>query len=271
MKKNRWLIHLVLGLASMMTILPLLWMILTSFKTYEESIQIPMTIFPESFSIDNFITVVNKFPFTNFYINTITVCVVAVLGQLLVCSMAAYAFARIEFPFKNVLFILCLSLMMIPGQTFILPHYSIMAKLGLVDSITALWLPKLFSPFGTFLLRQFFLSLPKSLDESAELDGCNKWQIYSKILLPLIKPGLVSLGILTSLGVFKDLMWPLVINNTTTKYTLSSGLSLLIGQHTVDYTLIMAGGLIAILPMFVLFFMFQKQFIEGIASGGSKL
>ncbi len=271
MKRKYIGIHLLLFFGVLTTISPLLWMVLTSFKTYEESIRVPITIFPEQFTLDNFQAVLSEFPFASFYLNTIIVCMITVLGQLLVCSMAAYAFARLDFAFKNVLFILCLSLMMVPSQTFLLSHYSIMVKIGLVNTVTALWLPKLFSPFGTFLLRQFFLALPKSLDESAELDGCGKWHTYFYILLPLVKPGLISLGILTTLSVFKDLIWPLIINSTPEKYTLSSGLSLLIGQHTVDYPQIMAGGLIAVVPMLVLFFIFQRQFIAGIASGGSKL
>lgn len=190
--------------------------------------------------------------------------------ELLICSMAAYAFARLNFPGRDVIFIVLLALLMVPGQIFLVPNYEIMVKLHLADTVTALWIPKIFSAFGTFMLCEFFKGLPKSLDEAAMLDGCGFFQIYYKILLPLLKPALSSLAILTAISTFKDLMWPLIVNNSMEKMTLSAGLAMLIGEHTTYYPQVMAGGIIAILPMIVLFFFFQKQFVEGIATTGVK-
>lgn len=265
-----WPLHAVLILASLITIGPFVWMILTSFKTFEESILIPPTILPAQWNLENYRIVLGKFPFGAFYFNTFAMVAMAIVGQLIVCSMAAYAFARLEFPARDALFTLCLSLLMVPGQIFLVPHYDIMVRLRLTDSVTALWLPKIFSAFGTFMLRQFFLSQPRALDEAAMLDGCGFFGIYSRILMPLIKPALVSLAILTALSAFKDLMWPLIVNNSLDKMTLSAGLAMLIGEHTTYYPQVMAGSVMAVWPMIVLFLLFQNQFIEGISVTGIK-
>ena len=268
--RNTWLVHLALMLASIITLAPFAWMILTSFKTFEESILVPPRLLPDAWMLDNYTIVLNKFPFGSFYLNTFAMMGMTVLGQLIICSMAAYAFARLAFRGKELLFTLCLALLMVPGQIFLVPHYDIMVKLRLTDTVTALWLPKVFSAFGTFMLRQFFMQQPKSLDEAAKLDGCTYFGIYARILLPLIKPALVSLGILTALASFKDLMWPLIVNNSMQKMTLSAGLAMLIGEHTTYYPQVMAGSALAVFPMIVLFLFFQRQFIEGIALTGIK-
>jgi len=269
-RKYRWLIHLVLILLSFFTLGPFLWMVITSFKTFDESIRIPMTWLPEVWQTANYVEVWHKFPFFRFYFNTFFVMAVVVVGQLLICSLAAYAFARLQFPGRNAIFLFCLSLMMVPGQIFTIPHYEIMVKMHLVDTVTALWLPKLFSVFGVFMLRQFFLTLPRELDEAAKIDGAGYLRIYGQILLPLIKPALISLAILTALTTWKDLMWPLIINSSYDKLTLSAGLGLLIGEHTTYYPLVMAAAVLAVWPMLVLFFLLQKHFIQGIALTGTK-
>ena len=270
MKKRKWQVYLLLVLCSAVTVCPFIWMILTSFKSYEESIQIPPTILPKIFTVESYQEIVAKFPFLSFYINTFLVLIFTIVIELLICSMAAYAFARLNFPGRDVIFIVLLALLMVPGQIFLVPNYEIMVKLHLADTVTALWIPKIFSAFGTFMLCEFFKGLPKSLDEAAMLDGCGFFQIYYKILLPLLKPALSSLAILTAISTFKDLMWPLIVNNSMEKMTLSAGLAMLIGEHTTYYPQVMAGGIIAILPMIVLFFFFQKQFVEGIATTGVK-
>lgn len=190
--------------------------------------------------------------------------------QVLFCSMAAYAFARIEFPFKNAIFVLVLSVLMVPGQIFLIPQYRIVQSLGLLDTIPALFLPNLFSAFGTFLLRQFFMSLPKELEEAALLDGCNRFQIFGKIMLPLTKAGIVSLVIFTAKFAWNDFMWPLIVNTSMDKMTLGPALSTLQGQYTTKYPMQMAGAVMAVIPIIVLFFIFQKQFIEGVAQSGIK-
>ena len=192
------------------------------------------------------------------------------LGSVFFSAMAAYAFARIKFPGRNSFFMIILIQMMVPSQIFIIPQYHIVSKLGLLNTIPALVVPGVVSAFGTFLLRQFFIGIPNELEEAAILDGCNRWQIFWKIMMPLAKSGLVALGIFTTLFAWKDLMWPLIVNVSIDKMPLAAGLASLQGQYSTNFPQLMAGSMIAIWPMLLLFIIFQKQFIEGIASTGSK-
>ncbi|MHC1749594.1 MAG: carbohydrate ABC transporter permease [Cellulosilyticaceae bacterium] len=267
---NKALIHILLILGVFLTILPFAWMVLTSFKTRGESMQIPPVIIPSSFSFSSYANTIHAIPFKQIYFNTIVSTVVTVIAQVVFCSMAAYAFARIEFPGRNVIFIIILSVLMVPSQIFLLPQYMIIQKLGWLNTIQALFIPNLFSAFGTFLLRQFFLSLPVELEEAAMLDGCSRFQIYYKIMLPLVKSGLVALAIFTAKFAWNDLMWPLIVNTSPDKMTLAPALSSLQGQYVNDFPAQMAGSVMAVLPMIILFFIFQKQFIEGVAHTGVK-
>ena len=268
--RKKLFIHLALLLGIGITVFPFLWMVLTSFKTVGEAMQIPPTFFPKKFLTDAYSQIVSALPFARVYLNTIISTVVTTVVQVMFCSMAAYAFARIEFPFKNAIFVLILSVLMVPGQIFLIPQYQIIQKVGLLDTIPALFLPNLFSAFGTFLLRQFFLSLPKELEEAALLDGCNRYQIFWKIMLPLTKPGIVSLVIFTAKFAWNDFMWPLIVNTSPKMMTLGPALSTLQGQYTTKYPMQMAGAVMAVIPIIVLFFIFQKQFIEGVAQSGIK-
>lgn len=265
-----FLIHFILILGSIAMVVPFLWMILTSLKTYAESIHVPPVIFPEKFQWGNYKEIFELLPFFKFMLNTLIITIVRTVGQVFLCSLAAYAFARIEFPGRNFLFILALAVLMVPGQVFLLPQYMIMVKLGWLNTLQAVIVPGLFSAFGTFLLRQFFMGLPKELEEAARLDGCNHFQIYWKIMLPLAKPGLVALGIFTTLWSWNELMWPMIVNSSPESMTLSVGLSSLQGQYLTNYPILMAGSFLAILPMLILFIILQKQFIEGIAVTGGK-
>ena len=264
------LIHLVLVLGACLFVGPFLWMILTSIKTLSESARVPPVILPAVPQWHNFQYVIATLPFIQFYVNTIVMTVGRTLGQLLFCSLAAYAFARIEFPGRNVLFILMLSVLMVPPQVFYLPQYLIMKDLGWLNSLQALIVPGMFSAFGTFLLRQFFLGLPKELDEAARIDGANHLQIYWRVILPLAKPALIALAIFTILWSWNDLMWPLIVNDSVNKMTLAVGLASLQGQHSTNFTILMAGALLATWPMLVMFVVFQRYFIEGIAITGTK-
>ena len=270
-KKGNSLTHVALIIGAIIMITPFLWMILTSMKTVAESTQIPPKIFPSEIRWDNYSTVLNILPFAKFYINTILMIVGRVVGSVLFSAMAAYACARLKFPGKNIFFGLVLFQMMIPGQLFIVPQFLIIQKLGLLNTVTALIVPGIVSAFGTFLLRQFFMGLPNDLEEAAKLDGCTIWQTFYKIMLPLSRSGLVALGIFTALFAFKDLMWPLIVNMSLDKMTLSSGLASLQGQFGTNYPQLMAGSLLAIWPMLLIFVIFQKKFIEGIATSGGKL
>ena len=264
------IVYLLLAVLAVIMVIPFVWTILTAFKTQSEALKVPPQILPSSWSFRNFEAVTEALPFANFFWNTFLMVFFRVLGSVFFSALAAYAFARLEFPGKSIFFAVILMQMMVPGQIFILPQYMIVSKLGWLNTVQALVLPGIVSTFGTFLLRQFFMSLPKDLEEAAVLDGCSIWKTFWKIMLPLTKPGLVSVAIFTALFAWKDLMWPLIVNMSIEKMTLSSGLATLMGQYSVDYPQLMAGSLIAIVPMVIIFLIFQKQFVEGIATSGTK-
>ncbi len=258
---------LVLGALAMVG--PFVWQFLTSLKTLPHATRVPPSIVPDG-KWSNYTQVFRLLPFGQQFLNTVLMTAARTLGQLLFCSMAAYAFARLRFPGRGLLFGLFLSVLMVPPQLFIIPQYQIIARLGWLNSLQALIIPGLFSAFGTFLLRQFFLGLPAELDEAARLDGASPLRIWWSVMLPLARPGLVALGILTTLWSWNDFFWPLVVNNDPRKMTLSAGLASLQGQFMTDYPVLMAGSLLASLPVIAVFIVLQRQFVEGIAFTGSK-
>lgn len=262
--------HVILIVASFVAFGPFVWMFLTSIKTFEETIRIPVQFFPDVPQWINYGIVSSKLNFPLLYFNTIVVTVLSIVGQLLVVTICAYAFDRLNFPGKSVLFLGMLALMMVPGQIFIIPRFKLMVRLGLTNTLWGLVLPGLFNIFGVFLMRQFFSTLPHELDEAARIDGCSYFRVYWNVLLPLVKEGMVTLAIMTMLGTWKDLMWPLINNSSASKMTLAAGLAMLIGEHTTYYEQVMAGGVISVLPLIVMFVIFQKQFVEGIAHSGIK-
>lgn len=269
---NKAFVHILLILGALTMILPFLWMVLTSLKTVSEATAMnPFGFFPKTLHWENFREVIQKNNFPRLYFNTFTMMFFRVACALLFSSMAGYAFARLDFPGKKFLFGLVLFQQMIPVQIFVIPQYLMVDKLGLRNTIFALVFPGLVSAFGTFLMRQFFMGLPKELEEAARLDGCNIWQTFWKIMLPLTKSGLVALGIFTALFSFKDLMWPLVVNTNTDAATLSSALSKIASAYSINYPELMAAAVLAIWPMLLVYILFQKQFIEGVATSGGKL
>jgi ABC-type sugar transport system, permease component len=266
------LIHVILILGAVIMVFPFIWMVLTSLKTVTESTSMnPYVYLPKILQWQNFAEVWRNNDFIQLYFNTFAMILLRVLCAVFFSATAAYAFARLKFPGKNFLFGLVLFQMMIPVQIFIIPQYLMVDFLHMRNTIFALLFPGLVSAFGTFLLRQFFMSLPKELEESARLDGCNIWQTFWKIMLPLTKSGLVALAIFTALFAFKDLMWPLIVNNQSDAATLSSALSKIQSAYSVKYPELMAASVLAIWPMMLIYVIFQRQFIEGIATSGSKL
>ena len=266
----RAITYIVLILGSILMIFPFVWMVLTCFKTQAESMAIPPQILPSHWNLDNFVTALESLPFVNLYLNTALLIVLRVICAVIFSSMAGYAFAKLEFPFKKALFAIILIQMMLPSQIFITPQYLMLAKLGLTNSIFALVFPGLVSAFGTFFLRQAYLAIPDDIAEAAYLDGCNKWQAFYKVMLPLTGPSMAALAIFTAVFAYADLMWPLICNTDLNMMTLSAGLSTLNGQFTTNFPVLMAGSLLAMVPMVILYLLFQKQFIQGIAMTGGK-
>lgn len=276
MKKKQITLHIILQMiliaGAVAMILPFVWMALTSLKTVTESTSMnPFVLFPEKPQWENFVKVLRQNDFLRLYFNTLAMMAIRVFCAVLFSAMAAYAFARLEFPGKNFFFGLVLFQMMVPVQIFVIPQYLMVDKLGMRNTVFALVFPGLVSAFGTFLLRQFFMGLPKELEESAKLDGCNIGQTFLRVMLPLTKSGLVALAIFTALFAFKDLMWPLIVNSNADAATLSSALAKISSAYSVNYPQLMAASVLAIWPMLLLYIIFQKQFIEGIATSGGKL
>ncbi len=262
--------YAALIIGSVIMIFPFVWMILTSSKTVAESMQIPPTIFPKHLLAENFTDALKSLPFVNMYANTILMILFRVIFAVLFSSMAGYAFAKLKFKGKNILFSIVLMQMMLPSQIFIIPQYQMVAKLGLANTVAALVFPGLVSAFGTFFLRQAYLAIPEEIGEAAYLDGCNQWQTFTKIMFPLTRSSVAALTVFTAVFAYSDLMWPLVVNSDLKMMTLSSGLATLRGQFSTNFPVLMAGSLLAMLPMVILYLFFQKQFIEGIAMTGSK-
>ena len=268
--KSNCLIHLVLILGSFIMIFPFAWMILTSFKWIGESVQIPPTILPRAWLTENYTEVLRTLPFGKLYINTLLLMLFRIICAVVFSSAAGFAFAKLRFPFKKALFFIVLTQLMLPGQVFIIPQYVMLPNMKQLNTIFALVFPGLVSAFGTFFLRQFFMSLPNDLSEAALIDGCNTGQIFLRIMFPLTKTAVMALAVFTALFAYSDMMWPLIVNMNIDKMTLSAGISSLQGQHSTKQPVMMAGSTLAMIPMLVLYLGFQKQFIEGIALTGTK-
>jgi len=269
-RRNKILVYTALTAGAVLMIFPFIWMMLTSFKSAGESVQIPPTIFPKQWLVENYNRALTSLPFTKLYINTILLIVFRVICAVAFSSAAGFAFAKLEFKGKNLLFGIVLVQMMLPSQIFVIPQYQMLAKLSLTNSMFALVFPGIVSAFGTFFLRQSYMGIPDEVGEAAYLDGCNKWQTFTKVMMPLTKSSMAALTIFTAVFAYADLMWPLVANTDLNKMTLSAGLSTLRGQFTTNYPVLMAGSVLAMIPMVVLYLAFQKQFIEGIAMTGGK-
>lgn len=267
---NKTLTYVALILGSVVMIFPFVWMLLTSFKTQAESMAVPPQLLPSQWNLDNYVTALASLPFANLYVNTALLIVFRVLCAVIFSSMAGYAFAKLDFPFKKALFTIVLVQMMLPSQIFIIPQYLMLARMGLTNTIFALVFPGLVSAFGTFFLRQTYLGIPGEIAEAAYLDGCNKWQTFTRVMFPLTGSSMAALAIFTAVFAYSDLMWPLICNIDLNMMTLSAGLSTLNGQYTTNFPVLMAGSLLAMIPMVILYLIFQKQFIQGIAMTGGK-
>jgi multiple sugar transport system permease protein len=257
-------------IGSVIMIFPFVWMFLTSFKTVEESMQVPPTILPAQWQLGSYKKATSSLPFLALYKNTLLMIFWRVVCAVGFSSMAGYAFAKLNFKGKNALFSLVLIQMMLPSQIFITPQYQMLAKVGMTNSIFGLVFPGLVSAFGTFFLRQAYLGIPNEISEAAYLDGCNHWQTFTKVMAPLTKSSMAALAVFTAVFAYGDLMWPLIVNTNLNMMTLSSGLATLRGQFSTDFPTMMAGSLLAMIPMVVLYLFFQRQFIEGVAMTGGK-
>jgi putative chitobiose transport system permease protein len=250
---------------------PFLWLLSTSLKAGSENIfQYPPKLLPEHPTLSNFSKVMEVFPFWRYLFNSVVVSVLTVILNVLFCSLAAYPLARMNFKGKNIIFVLIITTMMIPFQLLMIPVYIISLKLGLQNTYLGMVLPHVTTAFGVFLMRQSFMTVPKSLDESARMDGANSFQIWLRVLMPLVKPAMVTLTIFTFVSAWGDFLWPLIIVNEQEMFTLPLGLNMLSGTFTSDWRLIAAGAIISMIPIITIFLLLQRYFIGGAMSGAVK-
>jgi multiple sugar transport system permease protein len=261
--------HLALIAGALLMLFPFLWMLLTAFKDMRQSLQVPPRWLPNPWVWENFPESLTALPFGRAYFNSAYIVAVVVVATLLTASMAAYAFARIDFPGSRPLFILFLATMMVPRQVTIIPLYVIMAQIGWIDSHLAIIVPSaLLNAFAVFLLRQFVKAIPIELEEAAILDGASRWTIYWTIILPLLKPGLAALAVLTFLDTWNNFFTPLIFLNSPQQFTVPLLLNQFRSQFSIDYGHLMAGSAIAIVPVMVVYVLGQRAIIESVAAAG---
>jgi multiple sugar transport system permease protein len=262
--------HLFLAPVAAIMLVPLIWMAIVSVETRQQATSFPPVLIPSSVHLSNYSAAWNAAPFAHFFINSLLYSVATVAGNLLFCSLAAYAFARIRFFGRNVLFVVLLATLMVPFQVILIPTFLIVKKIGLVDSVGGLIMPNLCSAFGIFMLRQFFRTLPIELEEAARIDGTSRLGILFKIVLPLSLPALATLGIIQFMWSWNDFLWPLIIIDSANHAPLQLGLSTLQGAHFTQWNLLMAGTLMSQVPMLAVFLFAQRWFIRSIAFTGIK-
>lgn len=255
---------------SAVMLLPLIWMVLTSFKPEADIVSFPPQLWPESFTLDHYVDVWDRIPFARLYFNTIVFAGTVTIVSVLFDSMMAYALARLEFRGRNLIFVFVLVMLMMPFQVTLVPLYDLLANLGWTDTLHGLIVPRATNAFGIFFLRQFFLALPKDLEEAARVDGAGEFRIYRQIIMPLAWPALLTLGLFHFMYNWNDLLWPLLINQAADRQTLPSGLAQFMGQHVVEYGLLMAASVLALLPVVLFFLVIQRRFVEGVATTGLK-
>jgi multiple sugar transport system permease protein len=262
--------HLVLIPLAVVMLIPMVWMLVTSLETLSETRHYPPVLLPHTLVPGNYTQVLQQAPFARWFVNTMIVTVATVAGNLLFCSLAGYAFARIKFFGREVVFVLLLATLMIPFQVVMIPTFIIVKDLGLINTLNALIVPNLANAFGVFLLRQFFRTLPVELEEAARIDGASRLSVLFKIVLPLSGPVLATLAVITFLWTWNDFLWPLITIYTPNNMTLQLGLTEFQGTHQTATNLLMAANVMSMLPVLLLFFLAQKYFIRGIATSGLK-
>ena len=262
---NRWVWNLLLGVCAVVMLLPIFWMLVTSLKPATEVYQDPPQILPSTLRPANYIDLFQQpgVPLVRWFWNSVFLAIVSTFLVVSISSLTAFAFARLEFPFRDQLFFLIVAAMVVPGQVTLVPVYIILQKLRWIDTYYALIIPGLAGPFGVFLLRQFFLNVPSEIEEAARIDGCGNLRIFFQIILPLARPALITLAIFTALGSWNGFFWPLIVTNSLNMRTLPIGLAILNGQWWSEQHLLMAAGFTCGFPIFILYLIFENQIEKG--------
>jgi multiple sugar transport system permease protein len=264
--------YILLAAVGTLMVGPFIWMFSTSMMSQQEIFRYPPQLFPAQLSLNNYLAIMEVLPFGRMLLNSFTIAVSATIGQISSCALAAYAFARMRFRGKTVLYVVLLATMMVPAQVTMIPIFLIMKSLGLIDTLFALIVPAFFGgAFGTFLLRQFFSTIPADLEDAARIDGCGRFRILWSIVLPLSRPAIATLALFTFMTYWNDLLGPVIYLSSVNKATLTIGLAnLQSGVMTARYDLLMAGSVVSVLPILILFILGQRWFVSGITMTGLK-
>lgn len=262
--------HTILMLGAITMIIPFLWTISTSLKQLSEVFIFPPKLFGEKLMWENFLRISDRFPFETYFLNSLKITVIVVIAQLITSSMAGFVFARLKFKYREALFGLYLATMMIPAQVTLIPNFIIMRNYNLIDTHWSLILPALVSAFGTFLMRQFFMNIPGSLEEAAKIDGCSPFGVYWRVFVPLSKPAMATLAVFVFMGMWNEFLHPLIYINTQDMMTLPLGLAAMQGMYKTDWPVLMASTVLSIAPLIVIFLLAQDFFIKGVTLSGLK-
>ncbi|HOI63426.1 MAG TPA: carbohydrate ABC transporter permease [Mesotoga sp.] len=262
--------YLVMLLFSFFTLLPFFWMVSTSLKKTKALTVLPIQWLPDEISFDGFVKIFDIFPFDKAIFNSIFISVLITFVTVMSASMAAYVFSKINFKGREVLFGIYIATMMIPANITMIPNYLTLKHLSLLNSYVGIMLPSLFNAFGTFMIRQYMRTIPDDFVEAAVLDGASHLRIFFKMILPLSRPAIATLTVITFMGAWNDYLWPLIVLTDKNKMTLPVGLSLLNGQHQSDYNMLMAGALISMIPILLIYTFAQRYFEQGLSVGGIK-
>ena len=267
---SRTVLHIVLLGGAVTMVTPFVWMLSSSLKTNLEVFQIPPTLIPSVAQWHNYVEIFQVVPYGRWFLNSLFITLAQTLLYLFVASLAGYTFARLRFPGREAIFTLFLATLMVPGEVTLIPRFILMKELDLIDTFTAVILPGVFNAYGVFLLRQFFMTLPESLEEAAILDGASYFRIYWNIILPLAGPALATLAIFSFRGAWNDFLWPLIVINSENMKPLSVGLASFHGLYETNWPLLMAASTVALIPIVIVFVVAQKYFVQGIAMTGLK-
>ncbi len=266
----RVVLYVVLIALAVLMLIPFAWMLSASLKLDKDVFIFPIQWIPENPRWQNYIDIWTKIPLSKFVLNTTKLTIIVTLLQLLTSSFAAYAFAKLDFKYKNLLFMAYISTIAMPWQVYMVPQFIMMRGMGMNDSHMAIICLQAFSAFGVFMMRQFYQGIPDELCEAARIDGMSEYKIYSKIMLPLSKPALSTLTIFTFVATWNDFLGPMIYLKTESKKTLQIGLRMFISQYSSEYGLIMAASVLSLIPVLIVFLSLQKYFVEGIAATGVK-
>lgn len=261
--------HAVLIVGSILVVVPFLWMFTTSLQSKAETYT-NASILPTSWHWENYARAWESAPFGQYYINSVVMSAGIVAGHLVLDALAAYAFARLRFPFRNALFVVLLAALIVPTFVTVIPAYAIVADLGWIDTYAGLIVPRLADVFGIVLLRQYFSTIPQELEDAARIDGCGRFGTFFRIIVPLSTPAFATLAIFSFLFAWNDFLWPLLVTNSDDLRTVQIGLSSFVGRYGTSWNYLMAGTLTATIPSIVVFLIFQRALVRGIASTGSK-